>query len=125
MNLSHRQQIQSPPEPLEIQMYGWTMSFPTWLVLQLGTYVLLLLLLVGCYEVLFPSTGVAEHIHHLLNKEPYALEVLSWAPTGLLLIGVVELCETTVGMILFRNKWLEINSRNEPQDFDCELIIEK
>ena len=91
-------------------MYGsWTMSFPTWLVIQLGTYVLLLLLLVGCDEVLFPSTRVGEQIHQTLQKEPYALEVLSWTPTGLLLIGVIELCETTVGLILFRKKWVKIN----------------
>ena len=97
-------------------MYGsWSMSLPTWLVLQLGTYVLLLLLLVGCYEVLFPTTGVGEHFHQTLKKEQPALEVLSWVPTGLLLIGVVELCETTVGLFLFRYKWREINSRDEPR----------
>ena len=91
-------------------MYGsWSMSFPTWLVIQLGTYVLLLLLLVGCHEVLFPMTSVGAQIHHILKKEPYALEVLSWVPLALLLTGVVELCETTVGLILFHKKWVEIN----------------
>ena len=114
MNLTEPHITQAPPEPLEIQMYGsWTMSFPTWLVLQLGTYVLLLLLLVGCYEVLFPSTGVAEHIHHFLNNEPHALEILSWMPLALLLIGVIELCETAVGMFLFRKKWVKINHSEE------------
>lgn len=116
MNLSQPQQIPSPPEPLEIQMYGsWTMSFPTWLVIQLGTYVLLLLLLVGCHEVLIPTTSVGAQIHHILKKEPYALEVLSWVPLALLLTGVVELCETTVALFLFRMKWHEINTRNELQ----------
>ena len=97
-------------------MYGsWTMSFPTWLVLQLGTYVLLLLLLVGCYEVLLPRSGIGERIHQTLKNEPYALEILSWVPLALLLTGVIELCETTVGLILFRKKWREINTRDEPQ----------
>ena len=95
-------------------MYGsWRMSFPTWLVLQLGTYVLLLLLLVGCYEVLFPTTSLGEQIHQTLKKEPYALHVLSWVPLALLLIGVVELCETTVGLFLFRNKQVERNHSEE------------
>ena len=95
-------------------MYGsWSMSLPTWLVLQLGTYVLLLLLLVGCYEVMFPTTGVGEQIHQTLKNEPYALEILSWVPLALLLTGVIELCETTVGLILFRKKWVEINHSEE------------
>jgi hypothetical protein len=97
-------------------MYGsWTMSFPTWLVIQLGTYVLLLLLFVGCYEVLVPSTGVGQQIHQTLKKVQYAFDVLSWVPKGLLLVGVVELCETTVVLILFGIKWRERNTRDEPQ----------
>ena len=62
MSASTTENSFSHPEPLEIQMYGsWSMSLPTWLVLQLGTYVLLLLLLVGCYQVMFPTTGLGEH----------------------------------------------------------------
>ncbi len=105
MSASTTENSFSHPEPLRLELYGsWSMSFPTWLVLQLGTYLLLLLLLVGCYEVLLPSTDLGEHIHQTLKKEPYALDVLSWVPLALLLIGVVELCETTVGLLLFRKK---------------------
>ena len=79
----------------------------------MGTYVLLLLLFVGCYEVLLPRTGVGEQIHNDLKNVPYALEVLSWGPLTLLLVGGIELCETMVGLFLFRAKWVERNRSEE------------
>jgi len=91
----------SPPEPLRLKLYGFgSMSFPTWAVMQFGTFVMLGILLVGSYEILQPVTGLGQRIHNLLGKVPYALIILSWCPSALILAGVLELCEAVVILFL-------------------------
>ena len=117
MSSSTTENSSSPPEPLRLKLYGfWSMSFPTYLVMQFGSFVLLGILLVGSYEILHPVTGFGKRLHDLLEKEPDVLEILSWGPPALLLIGALELCETVVTLFLFRREWRKISMNSSMKE---------
>lgn len=112
MSLTDPARYRPPPEPLRIKLYGfWALSFPGWLVMQFATWVLLLLLWVGCAEVLNPVTALGRRIHSDLAATPDALKYLSWLPATLGVVAVAELCETLFALYLFRREWRKTTGR--------------
>jgi hypothetical protein len=100
-------------EPVTIRYYGVAkLSLPTYLIMSLAGYILILLLMVGCNEIMQPQTVFGSRTRQLLARDGWPLVFLPWAPVFLIGTLIIETLEVAVVIHLFRRRFQQL--RNEP-----------